>query len=230
MENREAFRFIDPFIQAGSAEYHTAGSLKGGQYVWVLTKLRGDPIEIARNDTVERYLLLSNSHDGKAAINVRFTPVRVVCWNTLTMAESDDAAPFLRIYHKGNLKQTMQKVQEVVNITHQTFEATLEQYRFLAQRQVQNIEKYVLKVLRWPEAEEKKPQALSRIVELFDGGRGQQNPAVRGTLWAAYNAVTEWVDHERGREGTRLEAAWYGEGRRIKQRALQAATKLAKAA
>ncbi len=74
------------------------------------------------------------------------------------------------------------------------------------------------------------PPALPRILELFEGGRGQDNPANQGSLWAAYNAVTEWVDHERGRDVTRLEAAWYGEGRRIKQKGLEVATELAKAA
>lgn len=230
LQNREAFRFFDPFIEAGAAQYHTAGSLKGGQHVWVLAKLDADPMQVARNDTVERYLLLSNSHDGTAAINVRFTPIRVVCWNTLSMAEGNDSVPYLKIYHRGNVKQTMQRVQEVVNVTNQTFEATLKQYRFLAKRKVQNIESFILDVLKWPEGEEKKPQALPRIVELFEGGKGQENPAVRGSLWAAYNGITQWVDHERGRDGTRLEAAWYGEGRRIKQRGLEVATEMAKAA
>lgn len=230
LQNQEAFRFFDPFIEAETAQYHTAGSLKGGQYVWVLAKLKGDPLQVAKGDEIERYLLLSNSHDGKAAVNIRFTPVRVVCWNTLSMAESDDASPFLRIYHKGNVKETLQRVQDVVNVTNRTFEATLDQYRFLASRQVKNIEQYVLKVLKWPEAEEKKPQAMPRILELFEEGKGQSNPSVKGSLWAAYNAVTEWVDHERGREGTRLEAAWYGEGKRVKQRALDEAIEFAKAA
>ncbi len=230
LQNREAFRFFDPFIEAGSAEYHTAGSLKDGQYVWVLVRLDADPITVVKGDEVGKYLLLSNSHDGKAAINVRFTPIRVVCWNTLTMVESDDAGPFLRIYHKGNLKQTMQKVQEVVDITNRTFSATMEQYRWLAKRQVGNIHQYVLDVLRVPDDAEKPPRALDNIIQLFEDGRGQDNPAVRGTYWAAYNAVTEWVDHERGRDGSRLQAAWYGEGRRIKQRGLEVATELAKAA
>lgn len=230
LQNRDAFRFFDPFVQADVADYHTAGSLKEGQYVWVLAKLRAEPMQVVKGDEVEQYLLLSNSHDGKAAINVRFTPVRVVCMNTLSMAEGDNAAPFLRIYHKGNLKQTMAKVQEVVNITHRTFEATLEQYRFLAKRQVQNIHRYVLDVLQVPDDAEKPPRALPKIIELFEGGRGQDNKLVRGTYWAAFNGMTEWVDHQRGRDGTRLEAAWYGEGRRIKQRALAVATELAKAA
>ena len=230
LQNRDAFKFFDPFISAGEAQYHTAGSLKDGQYVWVLAKLDSDPMRVAKNDYVDRYLLLSNSHDGKAAVNVRFTPVRVVCWNTLSMAESDNAAPFLRIRHAGNLKQTMKRVQEVFDITNRTFAATLEQYRWLAKHQVGNIEKYVCDVLDVPHDPEQPPRALDNIVHLFEMGRGQDNKAIRGTLWAVYNGITEWVDHERGRDGTRLHAAWYGEGRRIKQRALTVATELARAA
>jgi len=230
LQNRDAFAFFDPFVETGVADYHTAGSLRDGQQVWVLAKLRGDPMTVVRGDEVEKFLLLSNSHDGKAAINVRFTPVRVVCWNTLSMAESDDANPFLRIRHTGNLKQTMQRVQQVVDVTNRTFAATLERYRWLAKRQVRNIHRYVLDVLQVPDDAEKPPRALDNIVELFEAGRGQENPKVRGTYWAGYNAVTEWVDHQRGREGTRLAAAWYGEGRHLKQRALAVATELAKAA
>ena len=230
LQNRDAFKFFNPFIEAKVAEYHTAGSLKDGQYVWVLAKLKSDPMQVVRGDDVEKYLLLSNSHDGKAAVNVRFTPVRVVCWNTLGMAESDDASPFLRIRHAGNIRQTMARVQEVVDVTNRTFESTLEQYRFLASRQVGNIHRYVLDVLQVPDDAEKPPRALNNIVELFEGGRGQDNPKVRGTLWGAYNSITEWVDHHRGRDGTRLHTAWYGEGRRIKQRALSVATEMSRAA
>ena len=75
LQNREAFQFFDPFIQAKVADYNTAGSLKDGQQVWVLAKLRADPMQVVKGDEVEKYLLLSNSHDGKAAVNVRFTPV-----------------------------------------------------------------------------------------------------------------------------------------------------------
>lgn len=230
LQNCDAFKFFDPFIEAGAADYHTAGSLRDGQQVWVLAKLAGDPLQVVKGDDVEQYLLLSNAHDGKAAVSVRFTPIRVVCANTLSMAESDDASPYLRIRHAGNLKQTLEKVQEVVDVTHRTFAATLEQYKFLASRQVQNIHKFVLDVLNVPDDAEEPPRSLDNIVNLFEHGRGQDIPKVRGTYWAAFNAVTEWTDHHRGRDATRLAQAWYGEGRRVKLRGLKLATEFARAA
>jgi phage/plasmid-like protein (TIGR03299 family) len=229
LQNTEAFRFFDPFVEAGAAEYHTAGSLKQGQRVWVLARLVGPPMEVAPSDAVERYLLLSNTHDGKTAVNVRFTPIRVVCWNTLTMAEADDTAPFLKVIHKGNVEGTMQAVQDVVSMAHQTFAATFHQYRFLASRQVQNIEQYVLDVLQVPEHQDPKPKAGPKIVQLFQA-TGDKTPSVQGSYWAAYNAVTAWVDHERGRPASRLDSAWFGDGQQLKRRALARATDLARAA
>lgn len=64
---------------------HTAGSLKGGQQVWALAKIK-ESFDVFGDDTVESYLLFSNPHQYGKSINVRFTPVRVVCNNTLTMS------------------------------------------------------------------------------------------------------------------------------------------------
>ena len=84
VQNEDAFRFFDPLIQQGKATYETAGGLGNGEKVWVLAKLTGD-MEIA-GDTLERYLLLSNGHNGRTAVQVMFTPIRVVCANTLSVA------------------------------------------------------------------------------------------------------------------------------------------------
>jgi len=62
------------------------------------------------------------------------------------------------------------------------------------------------------------------LQELFEDGRGANLPKVRGTLWGAYNAITEFVDHTRGRtEETRLEAAWFGAGKVTKEKAHEVA-------
>jgi hypothetical protein len=83
LQNRAAFQWFQPFLDAREAALHTAGSLCEGSRVWVLAKLNRDPLIVALGDEVEKFMLLSHGHDGSLAVRVGFTPVRVVCQNTL---------------------------------------------------------------------------------------------------------------------------------------------------
>jgi hypothetical protein len=70
-------------------------------------------------------------------------------------------------------------------------------------------------------------QKCARLAELFETGIGTDLPGVRGTLWAAYNGITQWVDRESytSRNKEPLNSIWFGEGERIKRLAFDAAAK-----
>ena len=103
LQNRDAFRWFEPFLAAKEAALNTAGSLAEGSRIWVLAKLNRAPLVIAQGDEIEKFILLSHSHDGRLAVRVGFTPIRVVCANTLALAHKKDASNLIRLKHTKDL-------------------------------------------------------------------------------------------------------------------------------
>ena len=258
LQNPEAFAWFDPFVRSGEATLETAGSLREGRVVWILARITGDPLVIVprANDTVERYILLSNAHDGTRAVSVGFSPIRVVCANTLAMADAAATSSLLKVRHTKGMHDTLEAVREVMNVAKSAFEATAEQYRYLASRDIdaKGLDAYVRRVfdesppaevtaetVRWEKygmsrgkTKESRSEAYNRerreaIVRLFERGRGNAAPGVRGTYWAAYNGITEYLGNDRPRGGTlesrteSLSMGGKGGAQGISQRALSLA-------
>ena len=99
VQNETAFEFFNDFVMSGEMEMHTAGSLKGGQMVWALAKV-GESFELFGDDRVDSYLLFSNPHQYGKSIDVRFTPIRVVCNNTLTFSLSNKKDNSVKVGHR----------------------------------------------------------------------------------------------------------------------------------
>ena len=144
VQNAEAFEFFNEFVMAGDMEMHTAGSLKGGQIVWALAKVK-ESFELFKGDQVDSYLLFTNPHKFGQCIDVRFTPIRVVCVNTLAAAHNNKASSLIRIRHTRSSQTNLENVRDIMDNINAQFEATAEQYRFLASRDFNqnDVRKYV---------------------------------------------------------------------------------------
>ncbi len=235
LQNADAFNWFQPFLDANEATLEAAGSLRGGKRVWVLARLNRDPIEVVKGDEVRKYVLLSNGHDGTLAIRAGFSGIRVVCANTLAEAHGSSASKLLRVRHTANAVRTLDEVREVMNLADREFAATAEQYRSLARKQVNasDLKAFVRKVFEpkvllteTPE-EERNQTLINNIIPLFEKGRGNDLPGVAGTMWAAYNAVNEYLGYERGQEANRLDSMWFGDSARLNQKAFQTALRMA---
>jgi phage/plasmid-like protein (TIGR03299 family) len=229
LQNKDAFAWFQPFLDAREAALHTAGSLKSGSRIWVLAKLNRDPLVIAEGDTVEKFLLLSHGHDGSLAVRCGFTPVRVVCANTLAMAHGSDATKLIRIKHTRDVLENLANVREIMDLANAEFEATAEQYRRLARKSVHqaDLRKYVRRVLKVEddqEASSRLRNLMEEIVSLAETGRGNNLPSIRGTYWSAYNGVSEWLTYNRGRsDDNRLNSLWFGDSALTNRHALEVA-------
>jgi len=236
LQNSDAFDWFQPFLDAGECGLHTAGSLHFGQKVWVLAQLNRDNSEIVKGDEVSKFILLSNSHDGSTAIRVGYTPIRVVCVNTLAFAHSHKESKLLRIRHTRSSKTNLDSVRDIMDNINAEFEATAEQYRFLAsksynQKDVEAYVKVVLGIEKTPDEDVKTRtrNIIEDIMERIEGSE-QSMSGVRGTYWAAYNGFNSYLNYVKGRTtDNRLDSLWFGQNANDNVKALKLAMEFANA-
>ncbi|MEZ6142066.1 MAG: DUF932 domain-containing protein [Zavarzinella sp.] len=232
VQNFQAFEFLDSVVAEGELRYHTAGALGRGEKIWMLAKLPGQ-IEVKNSsDIVEKYLLLSNAHDGSAALRVYFTPIRVVCQNTLSLAESRSQGQGVSILHKGDLQSKIRETRQVLGFATRFYDIAEQRINRLASHfpTQSQLSAYFEEIYPDPEDGKDNTRALNirqELNRLFEEGIGHDEPSIKHSSWVAYNAVTEFVDHVRPGRGLndmerasrRLDSIWFGNGARLKQKA-----------
>lgn len=242
VQNIEAFQWFDFLLKNKQATLEAGGSLRNGQKVWVLAKLLGED-EVLKNDAVRSYLLLCNSHDGSLSLIVKFTPIRVVCMNTLNAALSGNSSDerkgqAITIKHTNGIIEQMEFAKDLVNTTTLKFNDSIQLFKKFAKTKMTDteFEGYFTKVwygnrIDLDLLKEKDLQRAKRwdlIRQLFDAGTGQEIQNVRGTVWAGYNAMTEYIDHYRDYRNDKLDSLWFGSGADLRYRAFREAEKLVK--
>ena len=237
VQNEEAFDFFAEYCAAGDMEMHTAGSLKGGQMVWALAKIK-ESFDILGGDQVDSYLLFSNPHQYGKSIDVRFTPIRVVCNNTLTLSLGQQVANSCKLNHRSEFNP--EKVKEALGIAHEKFAKYKEMAEFLSTKRFtpETLVQYYNEV--FPRTYQgKKEVTVKDFSDLTTNGQSaysflETQPGAEfgeGTWWQALNSVTYLTDHKMGRStDTRLASAWFGSNQSRKERAVNKAVEFAMAA
>lgn len=223
-QNKDAFGFFDNIVSEDSAIYHTAGSLQGGRKVWILAKLPSY-IEIKGDDIVDKYVLVYTSHDGNSSIIAGITPIRVVCMNTLNAA-MQGLQSRVKVRHTKNASIQLSEAHRVMNIVNTNYEKIADIFGELSVTNINtaNFKEYLDKVFPTDaEHTTRMDKIKTTVTDLFEGkGRGSDLESARGTLWGAYNAVTEYVDFYR-KSKDRLNTVWFTAGVGMKERAFQEA-------
>jgi len=238
VDNMEMAEFADAIsgVEEG-VEVETAGSLREGRVVFALVRLP-HTIEVTDEDILHNYILVRNNHDAGAAFSVHPTSVRVVCANTLRMSERDGSKG-IRIWHTGDLKTKLEHARLALGIATQASIHFESKVRLLAAQHLKadQVRQYFRTVYdrTWgviPDGFERQLRHRDKILTSWEENMEDALKEIRGTAWAAYNAVSQWHDHQRGRylpvssSDARVHSNLFGGSARDKQVGFQEAMAL----
>lgn len=222
----EVLDFFKDLVEESGFKLHTAGTLFGGKRLWALAET-GKFGEVTKGDGVGGFLLLSTSCDKSLATTARFTSVRVVCNNTLSMATADkrDCVSF---NHSRAFDHNLMKAK--LGLAVESFGAFMEMAKFLRKQRLggSNAVEFVRKLVLTPEQyadneyNYNKHRGFTKIMDLFEGeAKGAE--LVGDSKWGMLNAVTEYFDHHlpARTDDARLNNAWFDTGNTIKAKAIQ---------
>ena len=237
VQNEDAFNFFSEYVLKGDMEMHTAGSLKGGQLVWALAKVK-ESFDLFGGDTIESYLLFSNPHKYGFSIDVRFTPIRVVCNNTLSLSLQGKTERSVKVGHRTEFNAD--EVKKALGIASAKLSQYKEMAEFLGSKRynIDNLIEYYNTV--FPRTADKRVQNQELSVETLSKNAKAAFDAIElqpgakyaeGSWWQAFNSVTYVTDHLQGRNpDNRLYSSWFGGNQIRKRDALKTALEFAEVA
>jgi phage/plasmid-like protein (TIGR03299 family) len=241
LQNVDAFAILQPACDRFGVTIESAGALGDGERVWMLAKMP-TTITVGQGDDVNGYFLVTTGHGEDIGYSARFTPVRVVCQNTLNAATAT-GSDFVRLSHLPKIEQRVDEAAKVVESMIAAAKETGDTFAALARRDMTAAEvaSYIEKVFPTPkdakDGKASKPLATRRaqVADLVWTGVGADlagSTANGTTAWACYNAVTEYFQHvlPATLDGDRAQAAnssaLFGANLQVSLLALRAAREL----
>src|SRR5690349_4293402 len=190
-----------------------------------------EDLEIAPGDKIACFLSARHAHETGASPRINTLIVRLIS----KCIVGGDLVPdsFLQVTRSGEeCPQFVEQPEKIWEAIQYQFEEAAEQFRSMLQIEMktEEIQEYLREVFisqtvrRSGEIITNGEQECKECSQLFFEGRGNNLPGVKGTLWAAYNAVAEYVDfHNTKPQNQKIPV--YG---RRKHRALMAGLRMAK--
>ena len=236
VQNIEAFTFFNGAIGKDKAVWQTAGWFGNGERIFVSAKL---PRNIfVKGDPVENYLVFTTSHDGTSGVKILFTPIRIVCENTLNAAIAG-ATSYVSFRHTKSVHNNLDIAAELLEISARKTEFLQEKYILMSNKTMKdnnafeifgnviltedelfrleqtghNIEQIIKrdwKAIEDSQISMKKVNTLSEITNYYFLGVGQRE--IVGTAWGVYNAITGYYSNVDNSSGIkRMDSLLYGD-------------------
>lgn len=238
VQNATAFSFFDNLVNDGSGiKYETAGALGNGERIFITAKMP-EVIKVGRNDLIEQYIFLTTSHDGSGSIMAAFTPIRIVCNNTLTMALKNNSNA-VTIKHTANAESKLKEAARIISMTEHNSDILCTLFNKWAKVRVNDEELKKLIALAMAPTKEvftavaegntafeftkQFEDVCGNVFEYAMSHETQQMPTTAGTLYGAYNAITGYYQNVKTyrSEDTKLNSILFGTGNERSRKAFE---------
>jgi len=208
VQNIDAFTFFDEIVGGDGIQYETAGALGNGERIFITAKLPSY-IKVGRDDLIEQYLFLTTSHDGFGSITAAFTPIRIVCANTLSAALKNCSNSF-KIRHTPSAKERLVQAHTLMGITNRLSNDMNEIFNQWAKIKIEDAEvkkliqlamvpnKEVLQKIQAGQQDELSTQFINICDKTFEytlAAPSQQLETTKGTLFGVYNGITGYFQN-----------------------------------
>jgi phage/plasmid-like protein (TIGR03299 family) len=226
VQNKDAFTFFDAIVGDGAAIYETAGALGKGERLFITAKL---PKHIkVGSDVIEQYIILTSTHDGSGAIRAAFTPVRIVCANTLQMALRNSQR-MVSIRHTKNVQEQLKQAHKLMGIVAD--EANFMGQNFVGMSKMRITDKQLrafITLAMHPEREQitkgefdkdfskRFENLVDEIVGYATTHETQLTKETKGTLYGAYNSISGYFQNVKQYDSAedKVQTIVYGTGSR----------------
>jgi phage/plasmid-like protein (TIGR03299 family) len=241
LQNVEAFDFFDSIVGKREAIYETAGCLGNGETIFITAKLP-EYIHVGK-DVMEQYLFFMNTHDG-GALSAMFTPIPVVCNNTVNLALRNNTNR-IKIGHKKNVSEKVKQAHKLMGIVSQYKEEVEQIFNAMAKVRIVDAQlkdlivntlatQEFLNSLAKPEEVSERARTnfetlIGDVYAYANGNSSQQTDSAKGTLFGAYSAITGYfqnVKEYRNGNESKLVSIMKGDGADLGQKAFELCTAL----
>jgi phage/plasmid-like protein (TIGR03299 family) len=210
VQNADAFAFFDAIAGKDGVFYETAGALGKGEKIFITAKLPGY-IKVGNDDLIEKYLFLTTCHDGKGSIIAAFTPIRIVCNNTLNAALGN-CTNVVKIRHTDGVHDRLKEAHKVMGMVNTVVPILEQAFNHFATVKItdEEVKKLIYHAMA-PSKEVLENVKLEKFDQLSTAFKNtcedafayamisdtQAMDSTKGTLFGAYNAITGYYQNVR---------------------------------
>lgn len=208
--HEEMGAIIEAVLGQTNVKWETAGSLNAGKAVWVLVKL-DEPIELPGDDTVTYpYMAITNRHDGGGSCALRTTMVRIVCANTMAMAEAEGEkhGAVFSFRHTKNWRDHIEEAKQAVHGAR----VEMGEYAVMAKELLQirftlsMRDRFITEFIPMPSTGIITDRVMGNVERDRNNLRqifsSTTTAEIAHTAYGAVQAASEWASHIRGTRGS----------------------------